>query len=161
MRAAMMRLGDRLVPAFWNAVAGALPRLALLLADLYVAHRFGPDEYARYSLAFATFALLGTLPGMTLTTVVSKFVPRFGGSAERRVELTTVVRFTTVLAGAIGLAGIGADLQKTVELLFAHAFGQLEALLRDGFRRVGARLGLLDPVDRSQSIAGPVRRRSA
>lgn len=141
MRAAMMRLGDRLVPAFWNAVAGALPRLALLLAGLYVAHRFGPDEYARYSLAFATFALLGTLPGMTLTTVVSKFVPRFGGSAERRVELTTVVRFTTVLAGAIGLAALllapglsrvfGIDPPIT-GLLLAAAAGSATAILAGG-----------------------------
>lgn len=92
----------RLRSAFWNGIAGALPRVAMLLAGLFVAHRFGPDDYARYSLAFATFALAGTLPGMTLTTVVSRFVPEYFERRHSDAGMATVVRFTAVVGISLG-----------------------------------------------------------
>jgi len=90
----------------WNGVAGATPRVAILLAGLYVAHHFGTDTFGRYSLALSTFALAGSLPGSTLATVVSKFVPEFArGEGERLGEgFGDILRFTMLLAGATGSA---------------------------------------------------------
>jgi len=102
----MIRLPDRLVATFWNGVAGALPRLAVLLAGFYVAQRFGADAFARYSLALSTFALAGSLPGSTMSTVASKFVPEFsGGDPARRGEgAAAIALFTIVLATLVGAA---------------------------------------------------------
>ena len=74
----MNRVSVRLRAAFWNGIAGALPRVAVLLAGFYVAQRFGADAFARYSLALSTLAVAGSLPGATMTTVASKFVPDLG-----------------------------------------------------------------------------------
>ncbi|MEP6679428.1 MAG: hypothetical protein ABJB78_09020, partial [Betaproteobacteria bacterium] len=49
----------RFASAFWTGIANALPRAALLLAGLYVARRFGPDGFARYSLAIVTITVAG------------------------------------------------------------------------------------------------------
>jgi O-antigen/teichoic acid export membrane protein len=102
----MVSLLRRLAPVLWNGVAGATPRVAILLAGLYVAHHFGTDTFGRFSLALSTFALAGSLPGSTLATVVSKFVPEFArGEGERLGEgFGDILRFTMLLAGATGSA---------------------------------------------------------
>jgi O-antigen/teichoic acid export membrane protein len=75
----------RLTLTLWNTTANALPRIAVLLAGLYVAYRFGAEVFARYSLAITTVAVAGNLFGGTLTTVGSKFVPQY--SQGRQDEL--------------------------------------------------------------------------
>jgi len=102
----MIRLPGRLVAAFWNGVAGALPRLAVLLAGFYVAQRFGADAFGRYSLALSTLAVAGSLPGSTMTTVASKFVPEFsGGDATHRGDgFAAIALFALLLAAAVGAA---------------------------------------------------------
>ncbi len=100
------RLPARLKAALWNGIAGALPRVAVLLAGFYVAQRFGADAFARYSLALATLAVAGNLPGATMTTVASKFVPEFsGGNAARHGEgFAGIALVALALAAAVGIA---------------------------------------------------------
>jgi O-antigen/teichoic acid export membrane protein len=100
----MDRLTARLRAAMWNGIAGALPRVAVLLAGFYVAQRFGADAFARYSLALSTLAVAGNLPGATMTTVASKFVPEFsGGDAARHGRgFAAIALFAALLAGAVG-----------------------------------------------------------
>jgi len=106
MRVLVAGLRERLGPAAWNALAGALPRFALLIAGIFVAQRFGAEAFARYSLAAITLALAGTLPGATLTTVASKFVPEFAQGRAMRVGsgFREIMGFATVIA--VGLAVI-------------------------------------------------------
>ncbi|HVE50490.1 MAG TPA: hypothetical protein VNG69_12855 [Casimicrobiaceae bacterium] len=68
---------SRLRALIWNGLTGAIPRISLLIAGLYVAQRFGADAFARYSLVIATVAVAGSLPATSLTTAASKFVAEF------------------------------------------------------------------------------------
>jgi O-antigen/teichoic acid export membrane protein len=105
MRRLARELGERLGQAVWSGVAGVLPRLALLVAGLFVAQRFGADAFARYSLAAVTLALAGSLPGVTLTTVASKYVPEFAaGAAALGAGFRAIAVLSAVLAVAIGCA---------------------------------------------------------
>jgi O-antigen/teichoic acid export membrane protein len=111
---------QRGVAAFWNGLAGALPRAALLLAGLFVANRFGPDDFARYSVALVTANLAGNLPGSVLSTVASKFVPELAGGRLERAG----PGFAALLAVASGLALVVA----AALWLLAPVLGRLFAL---------------------------------
>jgi O-antigen/teichoic acid export membrane protein len=111
---------QRGVAAFWNGLAGALPRAALLLAGLFVANRFGPDDFARYSVALVTASLAGNLPGSVLSTVASKFVPELAGG---RLE-----RAGPGFAALLALAGTLALTVLIALWLLAPPLGRLFAL---------------------------------
>jgi O-antigen/teichoic acid export membrane protein len=103
----MKRLPGRLVAALWNGIAGALPRVAVLLAGLYVARRFGTEAFARYSLALSTFAVAGGLLGSTMTTVASKFVPEFSGaSGARKDEGFAAIALFALTLGTLAGGGL-------------------------------------------------------
>jgi len=111
---------QRGVAAFWNGLAGAMPRAALLLAGLFVANRFGPDDFARYSVALVTASLAGNLPGSVLSTVASKFVPELAGG---RLE-----RAGPGFAALLAVAGALALIVATALWLLATPLGRLFAL---------------------------------
>jgi O-antigen/teichoic acid export membrane protein len=144
MKALLSGLRERLGPVVWNAVAGALPRVAVLLAGLYVARTLGADAFARYSLAAVTFALLGSLPGATLTTTASKFVPEFSGGDVARVGtgFRVIAKFALVLATVLALvvyasAGMVSRwlgvVPPIVDLLHAAALTVFAAIVAGGF----------------------------
>src|SRR5690242_17272367 len=67
----------RFTTVAWNAIAYVLPKVAVLTAGLSVAHRFGHEAFARYSLAAVTLMVVGNLVGASLGTVASKYVQEF------------------------------------------------------------------------------------
>ena len=120
---------ERGIAAFWNGLAGALPRAALLVAGLFVANRFGADEFARYSVAIVTANLAGSLPGATLTTVASKFVPEL---ARGRLDQAGP-GFAALSAIALGLAVLVAAALWLLAPWLAQLFAlqpPVDALLR-------------------------------
>lgn len=140
----MNRLSARLGAAFWNGIAGALPRIAVLLAGFYVAQRFGTDAFARYSLALSTLAVAGSLPGATMTTVASKFVPEFsGGDARRHGEGFSGIALFALALGALAggvlyvtapaLARIFAVEPPVDGLIRAAAFAAVTTVAAGGF----------------------------
>ena len=100
------RLRIRFAAAFWNSLASALPRVALLLAGLYVAHRFGPEAFARYSLATVTVMVVGNLMATALTNVGAKFVPGFAAGRIDRLGtgFATLLIIAALLALTLGAA---------------------------------------------------------
>jgi len=96
----------RLAPAFWTGIANALPRGAVLIAGLYVAHRFGADAFARYSLAIVTVTVGGGIVSMALIAIGTKYVPELAVAAGGRqgAGFSVLLLFGATLAVALGTA---------------------------------------------------------
>jgi O-antigen/teichoic acid export membrane protein len=67
----------------WHGLASATPRAVFLLTTLFVARRYGPDNFARITLVLTTIMVAGNLPGTTLTLVGGRFLPEIGHLSER------------------------------------------------------------------------------
>jgi len=94
------RVHARFMPVAWNGIAYVVPRVAVLVAGLYVAHRWGQESFARYSLAAVTLMVVGNLVGASLGTVASKYVPEFA-----RGDATLLGRgFASVVLLAVGFS---------------------------------------------------------
>ena len=114
----MTLFGVPLGPVVWNGLSGGLPRAALLLAGLFVAQRFGPDDFARYSLALSTFAVLGSLLGSSMTTVASKFIPEFAQGDPERAGTGSVALLALAATLAVAFGGILLGLAPWLATLF-------------------------------------------
>ncbi|MEP7275438.1 MAG: lipid II flippase MurJ [Betaproteobacteria bacterium] len=110
----------RFASAFWTGIANALPRAALLLAGLYVAHRFGPDGFARYSLAIVTITVAGGIFSMALIAIGSKYVPELAAAhgGRRGAGFASVLGFGAALAVLLA-AGLYV-LATPLAVLLAH-----------------------------------------
>jgi O-antigen/teichoic acid export membrane protein len=113
----------RFASALWQGIADGLLRVAVLVAGFYVAQRFGPDAFARYSLGAVTVLVAGNLPGAILTTVGSKFVPELSeGRAERLgTGFASLLLLTVVMAGGICIALLAVA--PLLSDLFDHLYG--------------------------------------
>lgn len=122
----------RLATVIWNAIAYALPKVSVLVAGLYVAHRYGHQAFARYSLASVTLMLVGNLVGASLGTVASKYVQEF---AEGRSE-----RIGRGFASVVLLAGVFATTLSVAVFVLSPA--------------LAAAFGVEPPITRLLQIAG-------
>jgi O-antigen/teichoic acid export membrane protein len=96
----LKRVHGRFMPVAWNAIAYVVPRVAVLVSGLYVAHRWGQEAFARYALAAVTLMVVGNLVGASLGTVASKYVPEFA-----RGDVTLLGRgFASLLLLAVGFS---------------------------------------------------------
>lgn len=94
----------RFTTVAWNGVAYVLPKVAVLAAGLFVAHRFGHEAFARYSLAAVTLMVVGNLVGASLGTVASKYVQEFAGGNSALIGRGFASLMLTAAAFAIALS---------------------------------------------------------
>lgn len=95
---------SRFASAFWSGIANALPRAALLATGLYVALRFGPDAFARYSLTIVTITVAGGIVATSITTLGARYVSeqRAAHGGRRGAGFSSLLAFGLALAVVLG-----------------------------------------------------------